>query len=141
MKTKIFSKVKRGFERRSGFSLLEIMASLVILTILAGGIFATVSFSKRMAIRAEEKLIASSLVEQKLNELRQKGAVNVPSGTSAASLGSALSGGTITTVVTPPLAVGDPNREKLKEVMVTVSWTDRFGQERSESAMTVLYQA
>ena len=57
-----------------GFSLLEIIVSLVILSTLAAGIFATVSFAKRVSIQAQQKAIAVSLIQSRLNELKSKAA-------------------------------------------------------------------
>lgn len=58
----------------SGFSLLEIIVSLVILSALAAGIFSTVHFAKRVSIQAQQKAIAVSYIESRLSELKSIGA-------------------------------------------------------------------
>ncbi|MBI1977906.1 MAG: type II secretion system protein, partial [Candidatus Omnitrophica bacterium] len=134
----------------SGFSMVEVILALVIISVLASGIFATISFSKRMSIRSQDKAIAVSFVEKKMNELKAGGLPNngtieeeVSWGEPTASLsfldptsGGTTTIGTLTTQVTdtPP---ADP---KMKEVKVTLQWNDRLGAQRSESAVTVLYQ-
>ena len=62
---------------KTGFSLLEIIVSLVILSTLAAGIFATVSFAKRVSTQAQQKAVAVSLIESRLSELKSKGAANL----------------------------------------------------------------
>jgi prepilin-type N-terminal cleavage/methylation domain-containing protein len=62
---------------KRGFSLLEIIVSLVILSALAAGIFATISFAKRVSIQAQQKAIAVSMIESRLNDLRSKVAAKV----------------------------------------------------------------
>jgi prepilin-type N-terminal cleavage/methylation domain-containing protein len=124
---------------KRGFTFVEVIVSLVVLTALAAGIFATVSYTKRMSLRAEEKTVAISLVEKKLNELKDNGAsgfdpvVGSPTPyTQVESILGLLTNGTRTTSVTEP-------ETNLKEVLVTVTWTDKLGQTRSESAVTAIY--
>ena len=62
---------------KRGFSLLEIIVSMVIILTLAAGIFATVSFAKRVSIQAQQKQMVVSFIESRLAELKSKGASNL----------------------------------------------------------------
>ena len=127
-----------------GFTLVEVIISTVIIGILATGIFAMVSYSKRMSIRTQQKAAAVSIVEKKLNELRSGGVSSLPTvgvhpdpvPVVISTAGASTTTGVLTTTVqdaTPP----DP---RMKEVKVELNWGDPFGAQRTESAVTVFYQ-
>lgn len=128
-----------------GFSLLEIIVAMVILSLLGAGLFATVSYSKRMAIRNEEKLTALSLIEEKLGELKKEGARNltVTETVTPKPLAPLLNGEMTTTIAYGESSTTPP--ENFKEVTVKVEWRDRWlgagDSNRNESISTVFYQS
>src|SRR3989338_1970083 len=163
---------KKGFTRhflgrckhdRAGFTLLEVITATVILAILAAGIFSTLSFSKRMAIRAHQKMIAISVIEAKLNELKLKGpreidVTSVPAGGASELCTSSdcvrlndpvkfnppindLDSPTIEAVRNTEIRQPDLNNPGVKEVRVSVSWRDTRGAPMTEAVVTYLYDA
>ena len=136
-------------KKTRGFTLIEVIISLVILGILAGGVFATISFSKLMSIRTQEKAIAIGIVEAKMNALKESGVPNLPPDcdqtlnncqpeeVTLGQWGGAPLTGTLTTEVKDTVPA-DPL--KMKEVKVTLQWADRFGQDRTVSVVTAMYQ-
>ena len=147
-----------------GFSLLEIIVSLVILSTLAAGIFATVSFAKRVSIQAQQKAIAVSLIQSRLNELKSEGAADLIKEQSVEDLNTItnqliISGtcppgkatpycvsidefggrmkGVVAVKVTP-----DASDPRFKEVLVTAKWVDftlpGSSRIRTESAVTAI---
>ena len=126
-----------------GLSLVEIIVSLVLVSLLAAGIFSAISYSKRASIRAQEKMIIIALAEKKMNELKSGGVPALPQGTVSECINGTAPGcravqgvpvGSLETVV------HDTDDTNLKEVKVTFSWTDRLGALRTESIVTAMYQ-
>ena len=76
----VFKKVNRR-----GFSMVEVITATVIVSVLAAGIFATTSFSKRMDVTVQQKLIAMSKVEEQMNNLKQQGVAALPPVTTAST--------------------------------------------------------
>ena len=122
--------------QNKGFSLIEIIASTVILALLAGGIFATTSYIKRMSLRAREKMVAVELVEKKMNEIKESGVKNISDGTLPVdNVTGLLKDGKVTSTVSTK--DGD---ERLKQVVVKVEWKDKLGQPKSETGIAIFYQ-
>jgi prepilin-type N-terminal cleavage/methylation domain-containing protein len=121
--------------RRHGFTLLEIMVSMVILLLLASGALSAVSYAKRASLRIQDKAAAVSFLELKMNEYKQKGAKSIASEPSASvcapdplcdndccldAPGSFPNGKFNTKVVS------DPSDPGFKEVKVNVWWDERM---------------
>ena len=136
-----------------GFSLIEVIVATVIIGLLSAGIFATMSYAKRVAIRSEQREIALSLIEARMNELKQKKASELlvtaavaldPSIIGCFSsdckpvevLGNGNANGFLNTVITQP----DPNDERRKEVSVRLDWTDPRGAPMWEAVPTYFFE-
>lgn len=130
-----------------GLTLIEIIASMVILLTVAVGSLTIVSYSKTMSIAAQEKMVAINLIEEKINYFRNRdlptqvpavcaGEAGAP-GDYAGSVAAYLNAGSYEVCVRKP---NPPNDEKCKEIKVEVKWTDRLGEQRKESAVVVLTQ-
>ncbi len=138
-------------KNQSGFSMVEVITAMVIVSVLAAGVFATTSFSKRMDVITQQKLIAMSKVEERMNSLKHQGAASL-----AATLDvtpppdqsnlcysnnctpniSELNGTMKVSVSTIVKAVpADPNA---KEVIVRADWKDSLGAVRTQSAATYM---
>jgi len=57
-----------GWDRRDGFTFIEILAALMFLAILVPAIVGGLTLSNRISVLAERKVIAAELAENKLNE-------------------------------------------------------------------------
>lgn len=144
---------------RRGFSLVEVITATVIVSVLATGVFAATSFSKRMDVTAQQKLIAMAKVEEQMNNLKQQGVGNLinttapgsdPCGSFAhppcqSSMCSCVSGelngtmnGVLSTIITDTEPPDPDGREK--EVVVRFDWKDTLGADRSVSAATYLQE-
>jgi len=131
----------------SGFTLVEVIVSMVLISVLAAGIFVTISQNKRVSMRLQQKAIAAALVDQRMNELKRFGARDLTvtgppaSGANAACISSdcvqisELANGFRNTAITSP----EPGNERIKEALVRVDWTDPRGAVMTESAVTYLY--
>lgn len=144
-------------KKRKGFTLLEVIVATVIIGILAAGIFATIFYSKRMSIRAQEKAIAVSLIEKVMSELKHIGAeeldatptaeltdpeapCNSPAAEAKPWEGCVVKefGGKMNGVLTVDIKEASEG-ETAKNVKVSVTWTDRsLNVPRTESAVTYL---
>lgn len=142
-------------ENQRGFSMVEVITATVIVSILATGVFATTSLSKRTDVTAQQKLIAMSKVEEQMNILKRKGSLAVtlpPSGDSCPSFShppcqsltcSCVSGelnGTMNGVLSTIVSDTVPIDPKAKEVVVRFDWKDTLGADRSVSAATYMQE-
>ncbi|HOW87850.1 MAG TPA: type II secretion system protein [Candidatus Omnitrophota bacterium] len=57
-------------KKEIGFTLLEIMVSMVVLTVVAVGVIGTVAFTKRSAAEMQQRLSAIDLAEKKIAEIK-----------------------------------------------------------------------
>ena len=67
--------------KTNGFSLIEVIVSMILLSLLAVGVVSTTAYGKNSRIQATEKLMAVTLLEKEMNQLRQAGAKNLGLGT------------------------------------------------------------
>ena len=141
--------MKRNNIHYGGFTLVEVIVSVVIIGILASGIFALTSYSGRLSMRAQQKVTAISLIEKKINELKAGGVDNLSLILNGApvvsvsdppvtitSIGALVTQGTLTTTIRETV----PADASMKEVKVQLTWTDPFGGAHVESAVTAIYQ-
>lgn len=134
----------KKFNNTHGFSLLEILISVGLLVVIAGGVFATVTYSKRMAMQAEMKLTAISILEEELNNLKQLTVSGIPANTFIKRDENMVVNGktfTINVETKQPPYPGDTDDPNLKGVIARANWTDVQGEQRSESLVTVLFGA
>ncbi|MBI3999972.1 MAG: type II secretion system protein [Candidatus Omnitrophica bacterium] len=144
-------------EAKRGFTLIEIIVAMVIISLLGAGIFATVSFSKRVAVRAQQNTIAISHIESLLSELKHMGAGELVATASVSDqpdgplncsgfkycqemneLGGRMVGRVVAKVENP---FEDQGTEDFKEIEVTAVWDDPIlKMRRTESVYTTVYQ-
>ena len=134
-------------QSKTGFTLLELLMAVVVINLVALGIFATLWFSKRISTTGGEREIAMSIVEAKMNALKQTGAKNLvvtgprQSGAAASCISSTceavagLSQGVVSTVITAP----EEGNDQVKEAKVQVNWVDKKGIPKKEALATYLY--
>ncbi|OGW79401.1 MAG: hypothetical protein A3G33_03415 [Omnitrophica bacterium RIFCSPLOWO2_12_FULL_44_17] len=120
---------------KSGFSLVEVIISMMVIAIVALGAFAAMNYSKKSSKDAEEKMIAVSIVERKLNEFRTlnvldlnvyndfQNTVTLDTNTINGDISSFLNNGLIQDRIVQP---NPPNDPAYKEVTVQVTWLDRL---------------
>lgn len=131
--------------------MVEVITATVIVSALAAGVFATTSFSKRMDVLSEQRLIAMSKVEERMNDLKRQGAaalaVTLPAGSdpcvfphpscksaSCACVQGEMNGtmnGVLSTIIRQP-APG------AKDVIVRFDWYDLLGAAQVVSAATFM---
>ena len=86
---------------------------------------------------SDEKMLAVSILDKKLNDLKNMGAANLTPGTTSYPVGSVLNQGTL--VVT--ISAEEPNNPKLKSVSVKITWLDKnTNTARDETMATEIYQ-
>lgn len=62
------------FRRRiGGFTMLEVMVSVVIISAVALGVMGTVLYTKRASSITQQRMIAIQLIDKKLNEVKSDG--------------------------------------------------------------------
>lgn len=142
---------------KKGFTLTEVVVALVIISIAAIGIFATLSHTKRATVAGQQKAICVLLLESQMNELKRIGAVGLTHDDSMADV--ALTDDDIKNGVCPAgkpehycraineshgqmrgLLVAEihqpnPADENFKEALVTAVWFDAIGIKHSESVL------
>lgn len=115
----------------TGFTLIEVLCSVFILGLALVSILAAFSMGAKASAFTEEKLIAYTLLEEKMEELEASEFSELADEARAEVLG--FSGYDIAVAVTD---VG--SNTDLKEVQVTIYWTGPFGQEISETFTTLI---
>lgn len=145
----------------NGFSLLEVIVSLVILSVVALGALAAMSQGKYGTMGGQDKLIAMHLVEEKLNELKEKGAdeLIINQNPKIINRNTVEAGAEDYKYVeqleelsyeeaeeNPPTMnvkisyASDPSDEKFKAIETWIEWRDRTSNLKKESVMTMVYQ-
>ena len=143
--------------KESGFTLVEVMTATVIIAVLAGGIFSTTSFTKRMEVTSGQRIVAMSKVSEYINELKRLGPSqllysqpNSPTSPSACvadptqcNLCVSITpycrdfhelNNTVHVFVSAIVSDTNPADPKAKEVVVRADWIDSLGLQRTESA-------
>ncbi len=117
-----------------GYSLVELITSLVIITILALGLTATTSYSKQTELRNRERVQAAAILEKAVMEARQAGVAGLVPGTTTRSTTRDHDGidGVLTTQI-----ISDTDNVQDKLLRVRFDWEHGA---KSESAVTFLFQ-
>lgn len=101
-----------------GFSLLEILVSIVILTVLATGFLGTAVYARKKMETGNQRMIAASLLQKKITEFRIQGAENLAVVTNASERAEELYNGVLVWTISMPEA----GNENWKEVVLTAGW-------------------
>jgi prepilin-type N-terminal cleavage/methylation domain-containing protein len=120
---------RNQFVRRSGVTLVEVLAALVLVAIVLPVVMQGLTLSMRAASRARHQAEAARLAEAKLNELLVLRDTSILTG--AGDFGEHWPG----YAWRSESATRDHG---LYEVTVTVAWTER-GQERTASLSTLVF--
>lgn len=117
---------------QQGFSLVELITSLIIITILAVGLSGTTSYAKQIEIRNRQRVQAGSILEQELMRLRQTGPRNLTVGTTTRPTTEAVEGvdGVLTTEI-----IADATYSQDKFLRLRIDWDNR-----SQALATFLFQ-
>lgn len=101
----------------SGFSMLEILAALVVLTIVAVGILGVMTYAKRSSAMMQQKMVAIHLIDKMLADIKKEDARSLSVGVEDVKAVPELRhGGMIRTVES---LESDPN---LKQVTIQIAW-------------------
>ena len=102
-----------------GFSLVEVLVSLVILTVLATGLLGTLVYARRSMESGNQKMIAANLLQKKIEELRIQGAKTLLVTTTPEVVATEeLHNGLIEWAISRP----ETTNENWKEVRVAAGW-------------------
>ncbi len=106
----------------SGFSLVEVIITLVILSILATGVLGTLFYGKRAMESGQQKMIAAHLLESKIALFRSKGAKALsPTLAPQTYAEEELHNGLISWEILAP----EEGNEYWKEAKISVGWDSR----------------
>lgn len=102
----------------NGFTLVEIMATIVIAAIFLGSISLIVSNDSKISEKVRDETVLNSYVENKAEELRSAGFLGLANGTAslASELPGELAGPKTGTTVTTDFAAG------IKKVVISISY-------------------
>jgi prepilin-type N-terminal cleavage/methylation domain-containing protein len=118
--------------RERGFTLIEVMVALVIMTVGVLGLLTTTALVTRMIARGQRSSVAASFATQRIEQLRDAGCV--PANRTAGS--EMLMRGT--TVIARNdwrwTAIGDSTHR----VFLNVTYTTRQGHQRTDSMQTAI---
>lgn len=114
-----------------GFSFLELMIAMIIMTILAISVFPALSLGKRQQMQTNENLLALGILEKEMHQLRAVGAKSLVVGTTnrTTTLDQDGLAGKVTVEIKPGPLVEE------KFVRVNFSWGIK-----NESSTAYLYQ-
>jgi len=115
---------------KKGFTLIELMVAIVILAIAAIGIFQAFTTSFQAMADAKDRTVATNIAQKKLEEVKNK-LVDYPYYNIATQ---EINDKTYTIIV-----VTNSIEDNLEKVYVTVSWTNRKGNEKNVQLETLVY--
>lgn len=117
-----------------GFSLAELVTAMVVITLLAMGIFTATTHTRKLQLQGKEKVQALSILEKEIHQLRQIGPRNLIAGTSQRATTAAQDGieGQLTRQV-----IADPVQVQDKFIRLRLEWNSGS---RVESLATFMFQ-
>ncbi|MEF1288415.1 prepilin-type N-terminal cleavage/methylation domain-containing protein [Vibrio sp. M260118] len=124
-----------------GFSLLEVLIALLLVAIASLSLIAVQVRMEQRADYASSSSKALSLIEQKLEWFRSRGANSMQSEILPANFDSMASGSDIHGAFTIAWQISSPSSSletSLKQIALTAEWKDRFGKTYSLSVKTML---
>ena len=156
---KVFSG-EQSMKNESGLSLVEVVVATVVIVVIAGGVFATSTYASRSDLIVQQKLIAISRAEARMNLWRAQGVTDLADNTSEelqACSESELNDkpccnmkksniyecfsemdGRMNLAVSTIVKVPDPSDLKTKYLVVRADWQDLIGAARDEETQTLI---
>ncbi len=140
----------------SGFTLIEVVISMLIISTLAVGALGTVFYARRSAGTAQQKMIAMHLLEKKLSDIKTSTAVPAVGTGTPEDVSSELNHGVLQIVVDNQVEDVPGSSPVVKDatlyhITVTVQWDNPWNRterpnlttprDRRETLSTVLYKA
>jgi len=116
---------------KKGFTLIELMVAIAILGIAAIGIFQAFTTSFQAMADAKDRTIATNIAQKKLEEVKNSVKVAYPYYSIETQ---EVNDKTFTVIV-----VTNSQEDNLEQVYVTVSWTNRQGNEKNVQLETLVY--
>jgi len=116
---------------KKGFSLVELMVAVAILAIAAIGIFQAFTTGFQAMADAKDRTIATNIAQKKLEEAKNSVKVAYPYYSIETQ---EINDKTFTVIV-----VTNSIEDNLEQVYVTVSWTNRQGNEKNVQLETLVY--
>lgn len=129
--------------KQSGFSLIEVMISFVLIGVGALGLVKLQAYIEQRADFAMHSIQALNLAEQKLEWFRTRGASSAVSTSPVADYTDDLVAGEDTSHPLYTLQWEIPSIElsgALKTVLITASWSDRHGKKQHIELKTMISQ-
>ena len=124
----------RGVSGESGFTLVEILATFVLIALIIPVAMQGISLSMRLGVKSKRQMEAAGLAETKLSEMLLSG--DYEEGDQSGEFEDEESGYDYSW----DFAVDDWNEEEsMQQVTMTVDWTDSVGTEHSVILSTLVY--
>jgi prepilin-type N-terminal cleavage/methylation domain-containing protein len=124
----------RSLRARRGFTLVEVLAAITVMGIVLPALMYGISLSANLAAATKQRTVATTLADEKLNELLSTGDWQTPDGGSFGDDGPGFSW----TSTTEPWNDPDLTVQNLQEVDVTVTWHARL-QEKLVVVSSLVY--
>jgi len=148
IKIKSDSRLKTRNSRLRGFTLIEILVSVVVATFLIVGISMLLLLGIQASADAKAKTKASKIAQNKIEDLRTQdfttAIFNAPATqTAALSPSDGLKNGQITTKISAidaDMNGSIDSSAKIREVKITISWTGAKGKTKLESVTARIYE-
>jgi prepilin-type N-terminal cleavage/methylation domain-containing protein len=126
---KIFGQIRRE-NKRTGFTIIEVVIAAAIFTLAMTGIFSSVSLMRQPAIESTQEVTAAFIGKQVLDDLRSQVSAQTWNGTSGLlSVGNtytniiSVTTGSVTTNYNVVYTVeADPDGTSARKVTLNVSW-------------------
>lgn len=124
----------RGVSGESGFTLVEILATFVLIALIIPVAMQGISLSMRLGVKSKRQMEAAALAETKLSEMLLSG--DYEEGDQSGEFENEESGCDYSW----DFVVDDWNEEdSMQQVTMTVDWTDSVGTEHSVILSTLVY--
>jgi len=121
---------------KKGFSLIELMVAVVILSLVIFGIFHAYSVGFMGMADARDRTEAVNYIQKTLEEYKNSSFNTIIDKPMRTIPGTKFSNGSIV------IDLNEPGEEtRLKKVITQVRWTDRNGDIKSEEASTIIYSS
>jgi prepilin-type N-terminal cleavage/methylation domain-containing protein len=129
----IFKKDRaKGLSQEKGFTLVEILATFVLIAIILPAVMEGISLSMKLGAKSKRQIEAAALAETKLAEFVLSG--DYDSGNQSGEFDDDESG------YKWSLEVEDWKEEdSMQQLLMTVDWTDSAGTDHSVSLSTLVY--